>query len=240
MNTAKNIYFWIAFSFVLSVASNAQADTVGFTLDNVIMERGNAQMTGKFSWTYTPGEFADGVGKIIFLDIPFTSHDHTDTNVTFDIEGSIEITLAGNYDNDGVDITLFLDKDEPPLTATTPVLIDTDRSKYELGGNGFITGPFLSGSIAPATPGDTDGDHDVDITDYRKFLSQFGGAPGPGTADFNYDNVVNLDDFSILRGNFGFGVTPISTTAFDVHTPEPTSLLFLAAGALAILRKRRS
>jgi hypothetical protein len=80
------------------------------------------------------------------LDIPFTSHDHTDLDAVFDIGSSIEITLEGSVHDDGVDITLFLLQ---PLTPTTGSALDLVRSKYEIGGNGFHDGFFLSGSIVP-------------------------------------------------------------------------------------------
>ena len=144
MNPAKNIYFWAIFSFIIMTACNAHADTVIYTLDNVILDDNNTEMTGTFSWTFDIGDFENGVGIFSFLDIPFTLHDHTDLDAVFDIGSSIEITLEGSVHDDGVDITLFLLQ---PLTPTTSSSIDLVRSKYEIGGNGFHDGLFLSGSI---------------------------------------------------------------------------------------------
>jgi hypothetical protein len=146
MKSAKNIYFWIMISIITVAASNAHAETVIYTLDNVILDDNNAPMSGTFSWTYSAGDFENGVGVFTFLDIPFTIHDHTDLDATFDIGNSIEITLAGSVHDDGVDITLFLLQ---PLTPTTSASVDLVRSKYEIGGNGFHTGLFLSGSVSP-------------------------------------------------------------------------------------------
>jgi hypothetical protein len=146
MTSAKNIYFWIVISIITVAASNAHAETVIYTLDNVTLDDNNSPMYGTFSWTYNPGDFENGVGVFTFLDIPFTIHDHTDLDATFDIGNSIEITLAGGVHDDGVDITLFLAQ---PLTPTTPAAVDLVRSKYEIGGNGFHTGLFLSGSVSP-------------------------------------------------------------------------------------------
>jgi hypothetical protein len=144
VNTAKNIYFWIFFSFIIVAASNANAETVIYALDNVILDDNDAQMSGTLSWTFDFGDFENGVGIFTFLDIPFTSHDHTDLDAAFDIGKSIEITLEGSVHDDGVDITLFLVE---PLTPTTSSLIDLVQSKYEIGGNGFHDGLFLSGSV---------------------------------------------------------------------------------------------
>ena len=146
MNPAKNFNLWMIFGFLIMAASSAHAAVVRYTLDNVILDDNNAQMTGTFSWTYDVGDFENGVGIFRSLDIPFTSHDHTDLDVVFDIGSSIEITLAGSVHDDGVDITLFLLQ---PLTPTTSSSIDLVRSKYEIGGNGFHDGLFLSGSISP-------------------------------------------------------------------------------------------
>ena len=143
MNTAKNICFWMIFSFILMTASKAHAITENYTLDNVILDD-NTQMTGTFSWTFDIGDFENGVGQFTSLVIPWTSHNQDDLDAVFDIGNSIEITLEGSVHDDGVDITLFLLQ---PLTPTTSSSIDLVRSKYEIGGNGFHDGLFLSGSI---------------------------------------------------------------------------------------------
>jgi len=99
----------------------------------------------------------------------------------------------------------------------------------------------------PATFGDTDGDDDVDLDDYQNLLAQFGGPAGEDSADFNNDGIVDLDDFVIIRENFGLG-TPASGGDLEAATiPEPAtlSLLVLVAlnlskrGGLAICRRRR-
>ena len=144
LRNVKNICFWIICSLFFVTASVAYADMVNYSLDNVILDDGT-QMHGTFTWTFNSGDFENGVGQFIFLDIPHTSHDHTDLNTTIDVSQSIEITLAGSTHDDGVDITLFLSQ---PLTPATSSFIDLIRSKYEIGGNGFHTGLFLGGRIA--------------------------------------------------------------------------------------------
>ncbi|MDP7290130.1 MAG: hypothetical protein QGH94_19260 [Phycisphaerae bacterium] len=242
-NTAliKQACVWVVCGFVLTAGVSAHAATVNYTLDNVILDDGNTQMTGEFSWTYDdPEEFGDGEGAFSFLDIPFTSHDHTNLTGNFDVENSIEITFPGNVHDDGLDITLFLLQ---PLTPTTSAAVDLVRSKYEIGGNGFHDGLFLSGTIAlvtdPPTPGDTDGDNDVDDTDYGNLIIQFGGPPGADSADFNDDGRVDLDDFIIMRGNFGFGVPPVAAVEFGATIPEPGVLSVVVRGAMGVLRRPR-
>lgn len=92
---------------------------------------------------------------------------------------------------------------------------------------------------APATPGDTNGDHIVDDSDYGNLIAQFGGPPGLDSADFNGDDIVDLEDFAILRGNLGFGVASAPNGEFGAATPEPATLTLLALGSLAVLRRRR-
>ena len=147
MSTAKNICFWMICSFIFMAAFNAHAAEVNYTLENVILDD-STQMTGTFSWNFDIGDFENGIGQFTSLDIPHTSHDHTDLDATIDVGQSIEITLDGSTHDDGVDITLFLIE---PLTPTTSSSIDLVRSKYEIGGNGFHDGFFLSGSVSPDT-----------------------------------------------------------------------------------------
>ncbi|MEL7237371.1 MAG: choice-of-anchor tandem repeat NxxGxxAF-containing protein [Planctomycetota bacterium] len=87
------------------------------------------------------------------------------------------------------------------------------------------------------TPGDANGDDDVDLLDFLILRSNFGSNNATfDTGDFNGDRVVNLADFLILRENFGAGpgaAPPISAV------PEPA----MAGGALLsllALRRRRS
>jgi hypothetical protein len=153
MSTAKNVCFRMICSFILLAAINVHAAEVNYTLENVILDD-NTQMTGTFSWTFDIGDFENGVGEFTSLDIPHTSHDHTDLESTIDVGQSIEITLDGSTHDDGVDITLVLLE---PLTPTTSSPINLVRSKYEIGGNGFHDGLFLSGNISPDTSGGGDG-----------------------------------------------------------------------------------
>ncbi len=145
VNTVKNISFWMVFSLIILAGFSANAEVVDYILDNVILDDAT-QMTGIFSWTYDVGDFENGVGQFTALVIPHTSHDHTDLDATIDVQQSIEITLPGSTHDDGVDITLVL---LVPLTPTTSSSIHLVLSKYEIGGNGFFTGLFLSGLISP-------------------------------------------------------------------------------------------
>ena len=158
MKAARLIWFWTIFSLVIFAAPNAYPDVATYTLEDVILDDGNVPMSGTFSWNYTPGDFENGVGQFSYLDIPYTAHDHTDLNATFDIGSSIEITLEGSVHDDGVDITLFLLQ---PLTPTTLSHVDLVRSKYEIGGNGFHDGLFVSGVVASSEVTDVTSQEDL-------------------------------------------------------------------------------
>ena len=150
VSTAKNICFRMICSITFMAVFNAYAAEVNFTLENVTLDD-NMQMTGAFLWIFDTGDFENGDGQFTSLDIPHTSHDHTDLVAAFDVGRSIEITLPGSTHDDGVDITLVL------LQALSPNMsspINLVESKYEIGGNGFHDGLFLSGLISPDTSGD--------------------------------------------------------------------------------------
>ena len=76
-------------------------------------------------------------------------------------------------------------------------------------------------------PGDADLDGDVDLDDFVLLKINFGTGDTWGEGDFDGDGNVDLDDFVILKNNFG-------TTAL----PEPTTLALLGVGAAALLRRR--
>jgi len=140
MKIIRIVFLWISIAVFC-----VPAEMVYYTLDHVILQDG-AQMTGIFSWMYTAGDFENGTGQFVSLDIPRTTHNQDDLRATFDIGSSIEITLTNNVDSDGVDISLFLTN---ALTATAGSPLDLARSKYDIGGDGFYAGFFLSGSISP-------------------------------------------------------------------------------------------
>lgn len=135
----------------LFLSLNAHAATVSYSLDNVRMHNDyngqDGQMTGTFAWTYNIGDFENGVGTFSELFIPWlASSDYDLLVITFDIGKSVEFTRGGVSGHDaGIDVTLFF---EQALTPTGSTLIDLSRSKFDVGGNGFIVGSFTDGSIS--------------------------------------------------------------------------------------------
>jgi hypothetical protein len=83
-----------------------------------------------------------------------------------------------------------------------------------------------------AAPGDTDGDMDVDLSDYNMLAANFDptGSLGPHPWDhgnFDGDGDVDLADYNVLASHFqplGYGAAAV---------PEPSSIGLVIAGLLA-------
>jgi len=90
-------------------------------------------------------------------------------------------------------------------------------------------------------PGDANGDGIVDVDDLGVFKEQFGLKDPSDTlsCNFNRDDQVDLDDFAILRGNFGFAPAPDMQPA-PTPTPEPATLAVLLLGGLGLIPRRRA
>ena len=89
----------------------------------------------------------------------------------------------------------------------------------------------------PVVPGDIDGDGDVDGDDaaiLASFWQQTGLAGGASEGDFNGDGAANDIDATIMAANW--------TGPSAASVPEPSTLILLIVGALALLcvKPRRS
>ncbi len=101
---------------------------------------------------------------------------------------------------------------------------------------------YVDWIISSATiSGDADLDWDVDNDDLTLLRANFGLTTG-GTwemGDFDGDGMVNDRDLNLLLSNFGYGTGGISKYTPVGGVPEPGTIVLLAAGAVAILRRRR-
>lgn len=134
---------WLTLTLLIS---NAQAGTLVFSLDNVILDSNpSQQMTGAFEWNYQEGNFENGTGIFTELFIPWYGTDIEALTINFDIEKSIEFSLTANIHGGGLNLTLFL---QQPLSSSQPSLINLGRSSYEIERGGH-RGGFVNGSISP-------------------------------------------------------------------------------------------
>lgn len=109
------------------------------------------------------------------------------------------------------------------LTSVPPFFGSTDATTL-----------LLRGTLA----GDADLNGTVNIGDFSILAANF-NSPGQWfRGDFNYDGTVNIADFSALAANFNRSVAA-SATARAGEVPEPSSVVFVALGALTLLRRRR-
>lgn len=81
------------------------------------------------------------------------------------------------------------------------------------------------------TPGDLDGDGEVNAGDLDLLLAEWGLSGSPADADGS--GTVDGDDLAIVINNWGDGDPP------DVNIPEPGSLALLGLGGLALILRRR-
>ena len=193
---------WLARAIVcvclgLMAASPAVAQTLTrvYTLDNVwllpdISHPGYPpqQMTGSFEWTYQQGDFENGSGQFIDLDMPWYGQDYNALNINVDLT-SIEFTLPGNFHDRGVDLTLFLLE---PFSPSQPATIDTTRSIFDIQQGPTYKGHAISGSVLSCAA-DFNSDGTVNSLDFIAFLNAF--TAGDISADFNGDGTVNSLDF---------------------------------------------
>jgi hypothetical protein len=86
--------------------------------------------------------------------------------------------------------------------------------------------------------GDANGDMLVDLNDFVILRSTFGQSGDDLDADFDGDGDVDFDDYETFIASFGT-VPGSEMTIESANVPEPASLMLLAAGVWAVVRRRR-
>ncbi|MCP3917775.1 MAG: hypothetical protein GY711_19700 [bacterium] len=185
----------------LTPAAVAQTSTVTYDLDDVwllpdISHPGAAAqpMSLSFEWTYVPGDFENGSGLLLDGDIPWWGLGLVVVDATIETS-AIELTLAGNYHDLGLDITIkFLQ----PLSVDQSSTIDTVLSSFEIEVGITRRGHIVSGSAVPRAL----------YSDYcGPAAASSTGAPGElrafGTSSVQ-DNDLTLEATSLPANQFGY------------------------------------
>jgi hypothetical protein len=103
----------------------------------------------------------------------------------------------------------------------------------------YLTG-LSGGTLIGAVPGDANGDQIVDDADLTLFDAQLGFRGAGQSCDFDNDGDVDVDDFQIMKDNWGYdGTGGGAPLQLGTETPEPATMSVLAIGGLLVLRRRR-
>ena len=164
----------------------------------------------------SPEAFLDNVlGSINLLRDDWTAGGHDPADLCFTVVGMYDMANGSN-----VDLIEYADKlrelawSDPQISfvdlrQATPDFATGDAAGYfadtlHLSALGSeVYGAAMLGELIVPRPGDANADGVVDLQDFVILRNNFGG---PGTfydADFNGDGIVDLEDFVILRNNFG-------------------------------------
>ena len=207
------------------------------TLTNVIVSGTLSPGLSPVRLHATNLEIGDG-GKLV-MELGGLSggseYDQLDVVGNLTLGGTLQVSLIGGF--------------APSVGDTFEILFgelnDTEFDAFELpalaGRKAWDDSKLYSEgkiSVIGMLDGDTDVDWDVDSVDLANLVSVVGGA-GDWHTDFNEDGRVDLTDFALMRANFGAGVAPGAPGDAAAATPEPATLILMAAGLPLLLRRRR-
>ena len=164
---------------------------------------------------------------------------HNDRRAGFRLAAASGEGVEGDFDGDG-----DVDADDIDILCAN---MGGDLDPYDLDGSGVVDEDDMIYHVGNLVEFDSDGDGTVD-----------GVGTYPG--DFNLDGVVNATDLQIMKGSFGTsgvgfaagnGNCDVVVNATDLQilkgtfgsaasaVPEPLTACLLAAGGLAVLRRKK-
>ncbi|MCC7086121.1 MAG: PEP-CTERM sorting domain-containing protein [Pirellulales bacterium] len=212
---------------------------------------------GKINLGTTNFAIRDLVGTFLSSEIPVSSGGFDLSSILFSFIGnsafdySYDIFLVGSGSGRqslvGSDFTSgltgsgtisaanFVEKLTIPVNVTIP--FEDLNGIAALDGQLTLTGQVVATAILPMTPGDFNGDGNVDGADFVAWQTHFPTASGATLAegDANGDGAVDGADFVIWQTHF-----PSSGAAGAAPVPEPATGMLLLVGALAAWRRKRS
>ena len=198
---------FIASALLLASSALLRADTVTYELQDVWLLpdvthpwNDSQPMHGVLVWAYDAGDFENGSGEFVSLDLPWWSEESDpELQATIETE-SLEITMVGNYHDYGVDVTLQF---VLPITSENGSVINIETSSFEIQRGVSYQGHVVSGSLgivdATVCPADFDGSDEVDITDLLFLLAQWGENEG----DITGDSITDVSDLLVMLAAWG-------------------------------------
>ncbi len=90
--------------------------------------------------------------------------------------------------------------------------------------------------VDPNVDGDVDGDFDVDLDDYNILKANFGTGSSLAEGDVDYDGDVDLADYALIAEQYPFFNGGASLAS---AIPEPTSMLLMGLGCVAMLKRSK-
>ncbi|GMU83235.1 MAG: hypothetical protein AMXMBFR47_31060 [Planctomycetota bacterium] len=131
---------------------------------------------------------------------PYANTDWVTTVGLNSVTWSSPQTYAQNQNTNalrwGTTYNFWFDADRPPAEGTATLGLFKPHTVPAVDFTVRVPAP-------PSTPGDLDGDGDVDLTDLATLLADFGCSSAPCTGDLNGDGVTDIADLSLLLANFG-------------------------------------
>ena len=188
------------------------------------------------------GDYAQGADATLEIEVTGTSvgeagYDQLSVSGTAALDGTLDIQTDASFTPSvgataGVIGDLFVIVSAGSVTGTFAAI-----NGRHVGDGKFYLPQYHATRVTlgafQAAPGDTDGDMDVDLSDYNSLTTNFDpiGTYGPylwGDGNSDGDNDVDLADYNALASNFspaGYGAAAV---------PEPSSLVLFIGGILAV------
>ncbi|MFI4859549.1 MAG: PEP-CTERM sorting domain-containing protein [Phycisphaerales bacterium JB063] len=120
-----------------------------------------------------------------------------------------------------------------PVTFSQTIDVDADTTVSLTATGNLVATDTFTRELTLTQPGDIDGDGFVGAADLDVLLANWDSVVLPGQdGDLSGNGLVDQADLDIVQANFGNGTPP-------GVVPEPTSLLVLGLGGLALVTRRR-